>query len=144
MRSITRPRKPGAWDTVGTTSSRRYLVTSSGFALSVIVTPATTACMAPPGSSATTLTHGARGIGSSGELDAGHFHGPTEIVGVALKVFRAVYGSRELYDAYVRAGMGRETALDPAELFAHVYSAPTPQLREQAALLAAELSEERA
>jgi 2-oxoisovalerate dehydrogenase E1 component subunit alpha len=42
---------------------------------------------------------------------------------------------------HVRAGMNREGALDPAELFAHVYSTPTPQLREQAALLAAELSE---
>jgi pyruvate dehydrogenase E1 component alpha subunit len=41
--------------------------------------------------------------------------------------------------AHVRAGMGAESALDPAELFAHVYSAPTPQLREQAALLASEL-----
>jgi pyruvate dehydrogenase E1 component alpha subunit len=42
--------------------------------------------------------------------------------------------------AHVRAGMSREEALDPAELFAHVYSTPTPQLREQAALLASELS----
>jgi pyruvate dehydrogenase E1 component alpha subunit len=45
--------------------------------------------------------------------------------------------------AHVRAGMGEETALDPAELFAHVYSKPTPQLREQAAQLAAELNEVR-
>jgi pyruvate dehydrogenase E1 component alpha subunit len=45
--------------------------------------------------------------------------------------------------AHVRAGMGGESALDPAELFAHVYSTPTPQLREQAALLAAELNEVR-
>ena len=45
--------------------------------------------------------------------------------------------------AQVRAGMGGESALDPAELFAHVYSTPTPQLREQAALLAAELNEVR-
>ncbi|TQM37807.1 pyruvate dehydrogenase E1 component alpha subunit [Pseudonocardia cypriaca] len=45
--------------------------------------------------------------------------------------------------AHVRAGMGGESVLDPAELFAHVYSTPTPQLREQAALLAAELNEVR-
>jgi 2-oxoisovalerate dehydrogenase E1 component alpha subunit len=45
--------------------------------------------------------------------------------------------------AHVRAGMGGEGVLDPADLFAHVYSAPTPQLREQAAVLAAELSEVR-
>jgi 2-oxoisovalerate dehydrogenase E1 component alpha subunit len=42
--------------------------------------------------------------------------------------------------AHVREEMGRESALDPAELFTHVYSTPTPQLREQAAQLAAELS----
>ena len=46
--------------------------------------------------------------------------------------------------AHVRAGMSRESTLDPAELFAHVYSTPTPQLREQAALLAAELNEVQA
>ncbi|WP_425570781.1 pyruvate dehydrogenase (acetyl-transferring) E1 component subunit alpha [Pseudonocardia adelaidensis] len=49
-------------------------------------------------------------------------------------------GAAEEMAAHVRAGMDGESALDPAELFAHVYSAPTPQLREQAALLAAELS----
>jgi 2-oxoisovalerate dehydrogenase E1 component alpha subunit len=43
--------------------------------------------------------------------------------------------------AHLRAGMAQETALDPADLFAHVYATPTPQLREQAALLAAELAE---
>ncbi|GAA0930742.1 thiamine pyrophosphate-dependent dehydrogenase E1 component subunit alpha [Pseudonocardia zijingensis] len=41
--------------------------------------------------------------------------------------------------AHVRAGTGADAALDSAELFAHVYATPTPQLREQAALLAAEL-----
>jgi 2-oxoisovalerate dehydrogenase E1 component alpha subunit len=44
--------------------------------------------------------------------------------------------------AHVRAGIGREDRLDPADLFAHVYSTPTPQLVEQSALLRAELSEE--
>ncbi|HLU56888.1 MAG TPA: pyruvate dehydrogenase (acetyl-transferring) E1 component subunit alpha [Pseudonocardia sp.] len=42
--------------------------------------------------------------------------------------------------ARLRERMGRDSAPDPAELFAHVYSTPTPQLREQAAQLAAELS----
>jgi pyruvate dehydrogenase E1 component alpha subunit len=46
--------------------------------------------------------------------------------------------------AHVRAGLGRDTAVDPADLFAHVYAVPTPQLREQTALLAAELSAEGA
>lgn len=46
--------------------------------------------------------------------------------------------------AHVRAGLGEEVPLDPLELFAHVHAAPTPQLREQAALLQAELSEENA
>lgn len=46
--------------------------------------------------------------------------------------------------AHVRAGLGEEDPLDPLELFTHVHAAPTPQLREQAALLQAELSEENA
>ncbi|OLT03356.1 pyruvate dehydrogenase (acetyl-transferring) E1 component subunit alpha [Pseudonocardia sp. CNS-004] len=49
-------------------------------------------------------------------------------------------GAAEEMAAHVRAGMSQDNALDPAELFAHVYSTPTPQLREQAAQLAAELS----
>ncbi|MGI5131469.1 pyruvate dehydrogenase (acetyl-transferring) E1 component subunit alpha [Pseudonocardia sp. CA-107938] len=40
---------------------------------------------------------------------------------------------------HVRAGMNAEPATDPTELFAHVYAAPTPQLAEQRAVLAAEL-----
>jgi 2-oxoisovalerate dehydrogenase E1 component alpha subunit len=46
--------------------------------------------------------------------------------------------------ARLRERMGQESTPEPAELFAHVYSTPTPQLREQAALLAAELSEVQA
>jgi 2-oxoisovalerate dehydrogenase E1 component alpha subunit len=46
--------------------------------------------------------------------------------------------------AHVRAGLSRETPVDPAELFAHVYARPTPQLAEQAALLRAELDAEEA
>jgi len=49
-------------------------------------------------------------------------------------------GAAEEMAAHVRAGMSRDEALDPAELTAHVYSTPTPQLREQAAQLASELS----
>lgn len=42
--------------------------------------------------------------------------------------------------AHLRAGMSTEVAADPGELFAHVYAQPTPQLREQAAQLEAEVS----
>ncbi|MET7689897.1 pyruvate dehydrogenase (acetyl-transferring) E1 component subunit alpha [Streptomyces sp. NPDC005483] len=47
----------------------------------------------------------------------------------------------ELRAAELRAGMNAESAHDPLELFEHVYAEPTPQLREQRALLAAELAE---
>ena len=49
----------------------------------------------------------------------------------------------EAMAAHLRAGLGAGTPVDPAELFAHVYATPTPQLTEQAALLRAELSEEQ-
>ncbi|MGH8921841.1 MAG: pyruvate dehydrogenase (acetyl-transferring) E1 component subunit alpha [Actinomycetes bacterium] len=42
--------------------------------------------------------------------------------------------------AHLRAGMSAEVAADPGELFVHVYAQPTPQLREQAAQLEAEVS----
>jgi 2-oxoisovalerate dehydrogenase E1 component alpha subunit len=38
----------------------------------------------------------------------------------------------------------QEVRPDPAELFAHVYAEPTPQLREQAEFLADELAREEA
>lgn len=44
--------------------------------------------------------------------------------------------------AAMRAGVDADTDPEPSELFAHVYAAPTPQLTEQAALLADELSRE--
>ncbi|MGP4051935.1 pyruvate dehydrogenase (acetyl-transferring) E1 component subunit alpha [Streptomyces sp. 2A115] len=47
----------------------------------------------------------------------------------------------EALAAELRAGMNAETVPDPLELFDHVYAEPTPQLREQRALLAAELAE---
>jgi 2-oxoisovalerate dehydrogenase E1 component subunit alpha len=53
----------------------------------------------------------------------------------------AVREEAEALAAELRAGMNAETVPDPLELFDHVYAEPTPQLREQRALLAAELSE---
>jgi len=41
----------------------------------------------------------------------------------------------------LRAGLAQEPVLDPAALTEHVYATPTPQLREQAALVAVELQE---
>jgi len=55
---------------------------------------------------------------------------------------RAFADAAEELAAHVRGGLGRESAPDPAELFAHVYAAPTPQLVEQSALLRAELAGE--
>ncbi|MFJ4687768.1 thiamine pyrophosphate-dependent dehydrogenase E1 component subunit alpha [Streptomyces sp. NPDC088789] len=43
----------------------------------------------------------------------------------------------------LRARMNADAVLDPMELFAHVYTEPTSQLREQEALLRAELDAER-
>ncbi|MGO4383164.1 thiamine pyrophosphate-dependent enzyme [Specibacter sp. RAF43] len=40
----------------------------------------------------------------------------------------------------LRDGLNTETTLDPLDLFRHVYSEPTPQLREQSRLLGAELA----
>ncbi|MDX3850395.1 pyruvate dehydrogenase (acetyl-transferring) E1 component subunit alpha [Streptomyces sp. AK02-01A] len=45
----------------------------------------------------------------------------------------------ETMAARLRERMNAEPVLDPMDLFAHVYAEPTPQLREQAAQLAAEL-----
>ncbi|MEV2278558.1 pyruvate dehydrogenase (acetyl-transferring) E1 component subunit alpha [Nocardiopsis sp. NPDC049922] len=48
----------------------------------------------------------------------------------------------EAVAAAMREGLARDTDPEPADLFAHVFSAPTPQLAEQAAVLADELSRE--
>jgi pyruvate dehydrogenase E1 component alpha subunit len=45
---------------------------------------------------------------------------------------------------HLRDGLNRDVEPDPADLFAHVYATPTPQLREQAAIVADELSREGA
>jgi len=50
-----------------------------------------------------------------------------------------VAAEAERFAADLRDRMNAEPALDPADLFAHVYAEPTPQLREQAAQLAEEL-----
>jgi len=44
----------------------------------------------------------------------------------------------------LRDGLNRDVEPDPADLFRHVYATPTPQLAEQAALVAEELSREGA
>jgi 2-oxoisovalerate dehydrogenase E1 component alpha subunit len=44
----------------------------------------------------------------------------------------------------LRVGLMQEVSPDPAELFAHLYATPTPQLKEQAAFLQDELSREEA
>ncbi|MDW8803524.1 pyruvate dehydrogenase (acetyl-transferring) E1 component subunit alpha [Streptomyces scabiei] len=53
----------------------------------------------------------------------------------------AVGEEAEALAAELRDGMNAETVGDPLELFDHVYAEPTPQLREQRALLAAELTQ---
>jgi pyruvate dehydrogenase E1 component alpha subunit len=55
---------------------------------------------------------------------------------------RAAEHDAETMAADLRDRMHTPPALDPMELFAHVYAEPTPQLREQAAQLRAELAAE--
>jgi 2-oxoisovalerate dehydrogenase E1 component alpha subunit len=45
---------------------------------------------------------------------------------------------------YTRVGLMEDVVPDPAELFQHLYTVQTPQLREQAAFLADELAREEA
>ncbi|MBK3643524.1 pyruvate dehydrogenase (acetyl-transferring) E1 component subunit alpha [Streptomyces sp. MBT33] len=49
----------------------------------------------------------------------------------------------ETMAADLRERMNQDPVLDPMDLFAHVYAEPTPQLREQQAMLAAELAAEQ-
>ncbi|MET8831043.1 thiamine pyrophosphate-dependent dehydrogenase E1 component subunit alpha [Streptomyces sp. NPDC004610] len=52
----------------------------------------------------------------------------------------AARDAAEALAADLRARMNADVVLDPMDLFAHVYAEPTPQLREQEALLRAELA----
>ncbi|WNZ10144.1 pyruvate dehydrogenase (acetyl-transferring) E1 component subunit alpha [Streptomyces sp. 11x1] len=55
---------------------------------------------------------------------------------------RAARDAAEAMAADLRERMNQDPVLDPMDLFAHVYAEPTPQLREQEALLRAELAAE--
>lgn len=55
---------------------------------------------------------------------------------------RAARDAAEDMAARLRERMNQDPALDPMDLFAHVYAEPTPQLREQRAMLRAELAAE--
>ncbi|WP_461187561.1 pyruvate dehydrogenase (acetyl-transferring) E1 component subunit alpha [Arthrobacter sp. Z4-13] len=50
----------------------------------------------------------------------------------------------EAVAAQLREGLSEDVPVDPQELFRHVFSTPTPQLKEQSALLADELAREAA
>jgi pyruvate dehydrogenase E1 component alpha subunit len=50
----------------------------------------------------------------------------------------------EAVAAQLREGLGEDVPVDPQDLFRYVFSAPTPQLQEQSALLADELVREAA
>lgn len=58
--------------------------------------------------------------------------------------FAAVREDAERFAASLRERMNADAELTPADLFDHVYAEPTPQLREQAAQLRAELDAEAA
>jgi pyruvate dehydrogenase E1 component alpha subunit len=54
----------------------------------------------------------------------------------------AIAAEAETFAKSLRERMNLDAELDPAELFAHVYAEPTPALRRQQRLLAAELAAE--
>ncbi|MCX5332814.1 pyruvate dehydrogenase (acetyl-transferring) E1 component subunit alpha [Streptomyces sp. NBC_00140] len=56
---------------------------------------------------------------------------------------QAAKDAAETMAADLRERMNQDPALDPMDLFAHVYAEPTPQLREQQAQLRAELAAEQ-
>ncbi|WP_324790027.1 pyruvate dehydrogenase (acetyl-transferring) E1 component subunit alpha [Streptomyces sp. H51] len=56
---------------------------------------------------------------------------------------RAAKQDAEAMAAALRERMNQDPVLDPMDLFDHVYAEPTPQLREQRALLRAELEAEQ-
>ncbi|MGW1539532.1 pyruvate dehydrogenase (acetyl-transferring) E1 component subunit alpha [Streptomyces sp. NPDC002309] len=81
------------------------------------------------------------------ELDAWRDHDPITLLERELTArgwldeagVRAAREDAETLAADMRARLNQDPRLDPMELFDHVYAEPTPQLREQRALLRAEL-----
>ncbi|MDQ0677299.1 2-oxoisovalerate dehydrogenase E1 component alpha subunit [Arthrobacter pascens] len=53
-----------------------------------------------------------------------------------------ILAKAEAVATQLRDGLSEDVPVDPQELFRHVFSAPTPQLKEQSAMLADELSRE--
>jgi pyruvate dehydrogenase E1 component alpha subunit len=86
----------------------------------------------------------------SSEVDAWRDHDPVPLLERELTArgvldedaIRAVREDAEAMAADLRARMNQDPEIDPMELFAHVYAEPTPQLREQQAMLKAELDAE--
>ncbi|KAB2973773.1 pyruvate dehydrogenase (acetyl-transferring) E1 component subunit alpha [Streptomyces sp. SS1-1] len=84
------------------------------------------------------------------EVDAWRDHDPIALLEHALTERgllddagrQAARDAAEAMAADLRERMNQDAALDPADLFAHVYAEPTPQLREQQAQLQAELDAE--
>ncbi|MDB1086329.1 pyruvate dehydrogenase (acetyl-transferring) E1 component subunit alpha [Streptomyces sp. ACA25] len=84
------------------------------------------------------------------EVEAWRAHDPVVLLERELRQRRQLTdrGARQAADAAeemaagLRARMNADPQLAPDDLFAHVYAGPTPQLREQAALLRAELTAE--
>jgi 2-oxoisovalerate dehydrogenase E1 component alpha subunit len=55
---------------------------------------------------------------------------------------REITAAADRFAADLRARMNADDALDPADLFAHVYAQPTPALRAQQALLQHEMQDD--
>ncbi|MFH9672614.1 pyruvate dehydrogenase (acetyl-transferring) E1 component subunit alpha [Streptomyces sp. NPDC017405] len=85
------------------------------------------------------------------EVTAWRAHDPVELLERELTgrglldeaAAEAVRQDAEAMAAALRERMNQDAVLDPMDLFDHVYAEPTPQLREQRALLRAELEAER-
>ncbi|WP_030055545.1 MULTISPECIES: pyruvate dehydrogenase (acetyl-transferring) E1 component subunit alpha [Streptomyces] len=84
------------------------------------------------------------------EVDAWREHDPILLMERALRglgvlddvLVQEAADEAEALAARMRAEFHADPELDPMSLFAHVYAEPTPQLREQAAQLSAELAAE--
>ncbi|MFJ9445579.1 pyruvate dehydrogenase (acetyl-transferring) E1 component subunit alpha [Kitasatospora sp. NPDC101235] len=84
------------------------------------------------------------------EVAAWREHDPIQLMERALRglgllddrLVREAADEAEALAARMRAEFHADPALDPMSLFAHVFAEPTPQLREQAEQLAAELAAE--